>query len=344
VSSFSAGYIASLIGVGPLLVINASSVALGLLVYAATPTWWILVLAGFLTGLGSGATHVGLNAHFTAHFGAQAMNWLHACFGLGTTLGPLGMTALFGAGLSWRWAYGATGVWLIVQAVAFYATRARWTGSTEEARRDSARAEDKKGTLETLRLPIMWLSLLVFFAYTGVESTAGQWAYSLFTNARSISAVTAGMWTSIYWGGLPAGRLLLAPFANRVGTASLLRICMVSVALGAGLLWWHPSNLLSFVGLVLMGFAQGPVFPSLVWATRRRVSVGHVDNAVGFQVAVASLGGAGLSSAAGVLARQLTLETVGPSLFAWPAAMAILHEMTLHRAHVSSLNRSPGQA
>jgi len=338
-SSFSAGYVASLIGVGPLLAISTCGVALGLLAYSLTPTWWLMVLTGLLSGLGSGAAHVGLNAHFAAHLGARALNWLHACFGLGATLGPLMMTSILGAGLSWRWGYGAAGVWMMVLAAAFALTLNRWSGSTEAARVDPAHQSGARSTLETLQLPVVWLSLLVFLAYTGVESTAGQWSYSLFTDARSVPEAVAGVWMTLYWGGLAGSRLLLGPLADRVGITSLLRVCMLGVTLGAGLLWWHTTDLLSFVGLALMGFAQGPIFPSLVSVTPQRVSIGHVDNVIGFQVAAASLGAAALSSAAGVLASWLTLEVVAPFMVAWAAAMVVFHELTLRRAQRTSPNR-----
>ena len=35
--------------------------------------------------------------------------------------------------------------------------------------------------VRTLRLPPAWLSMLLFFLYTGIEICAGQWLYSLLT-------------------------------------------------------------------------------------------------------------------------------------------------------------------
>ena len=331
-SSSNGGYVASLLGVGPLLAISTLGTALGALGIGLTPTWWMMVLAGLVSGLGSGAMHVGLNAHFAAHFGAGALNWLHACFGVGATFGPLVMTSILSAGLSWRWAYGVTGAWLVLLALFFVLSVERWSGSSEQARDGPEQDEGAKHGLETVKLPIVWLTLLLFFAYTGVESTAGQWAYSLFTEARSVAEGTAGLWMTVYWGGLAGGRLLLGSVAERVGTDSLLRLSMVCVTLGAVLIWWQTADLLSFLGLALMGLAEGPIFPSLVSVTPRRISAGHVDNAIGFQVAAASLGAAALSSLAGVLAKQVTLEIIGPFLVFWAVAMLVLHELTLHRA------------
>lgn len=331
VSSFNGGLMVSLIGVGPLLALSSAAAALGLLGYSLAPNWWLMVLTGLVSGVGSGTMHVGLNAHFAANHGLGVINWLHACFGIGATLGPLVMTAILGADLSWRWAYGAAAVAMASAAIYFTSTRSRWSGAAKRAVRSSA--PDAGGrSLATLKLPLVWLSLLLFFSYTGVEATAGQWAYSLFTEVRSVAESTAGFWMSVYWGGLAAGRLMLGVVADRFDVRSLLRLCIFCVILGAALIWWHPTDLLSFLGLALMGFAQGPIFPSLVSGTSRRVDAGHVDNTIGFQVAAASLGVAVLSSLAGVAAERITLEIIGPFLVACSGLTFVLHEMIVRRA------------
>jgi fucose permease len=330
-SSFNAGFIASVIGVGPLLVMGSLTATLGLLGSGVAPAWWALVLAGLLNGLGGGTIHTGLNAHFAANRGVGAMNWLHACFGIGATLGPLMMTAILRAGFSWRWAYGVAGAWMGLLVVCFALTLKQWHGSTEKAVRAERQDTVGKSRLETLQLPIVWLSLLLFSTYVGVESTAGQWAYSLFTEARSVTAETASLWMSVYWGGLAVGRLALGGAADRIGVVSLLRLCIVCMIVGVALMWWHATDMLSFLGLALTGLAEGPVFPSLMSDTPRRVSTSHVDNTVGFQVAAASLGAAVLSSLAGVLAENITLETIGPFMLVCSVTLFILHEVTVRR-------------
>src|SRR5262245_5001321 len=96
----------------------------------------------------------------------------------------------------------------------------------------------------------------IFFVYTGLEAAAGTWAYSLFTEARALSAMTAGMWVGLYWGALTVGRLLAGLAVSVVPVRLLLRLCIISLGLGAALIWLTPTSLLSFLGLALMGLAS----------------------------------------------------------------------------------------
>jgi fucose permease len=330
-SSFNGGPIASAIGVGPLLLIGSLTTALGLLGSGMAPAWWSLVLAGLLNGLGGGTIHTGLNVHFAANRGVGAMNWLHACFGIGATLGPLLMTGVLKAGFSWRWAYMVTAAGMGVLSICFGLTLKRWRGSTETTAGAERQDVPSPSRLDTIRLPAVWLSLLLFCTYVGIESMAGQWAYSLFTEARAVPSEIASFWMSAYWGGITVGRLLLGGIADRVSIISLLRLCMLCVIVGAALVWWDATDRLGFLGLALMGLAEGPIFPSLMSGTPRRVSAGHVDNTIGFQVAAGSLGGATLPSLAGVVAESATLEIIGPFMLLCSVALLILHEVVARR-------------
>ena len=51
----------------------------------------------------------------------------------------------------------------------------------------------------TLRLPALWTGVAAFLLVAGLELSAGQWIYSLFTESRGVSATGAAAWTSGYW-------------------------------------------------------------------------------------------------------------------------------------------------
>jgi len=322
-SSFCSGRMLSLMSIGSLLTLSCIATAVSLIGYALAPAWWVMVALGAIAGFGAGAIDAGLNTFAATQFSTRMVNWLHACYGVGAASGPMIMTAVLAARNPWQRGYAIVGVWQLLLAVCFGLTRRRWPQRSVSHQRASKQVT-RVPNLSTLKLPVMWLSIAIFFLYTGIEAATGVWAYTLFTESRGVSMMTAGLWVSVYWGGLTVGRLLAGGAAGFVSANRLLRLCVAGMALGAAVIWLNAASLLSFLGLGLMGLASAPVFPSLIAATPARLGPGHTGNAVGFQIAAAVLGQSLLPAVAGVLAGSLGLEVIGPALFVAAVMLFVL--------------------
>jgi fucose permease len=324
---FTAGYLTSStlsgrlldrLGVGMLLVLSCVFTAASLLVYGIAPAWWLLVGFALISGLGAGAIDAGLNTYAAGHFDARTVNWLHACFGVGSAAGPIIMTSVLASGHSWRLGYLIVGCAQLGLASCFALTRASWLAGPADASPAPVRSAPARATL---RLPAAWLGIALFFVYTGIEVSAGQWMFSLLTEARGVSTAVAGTCVSMYWASLTAGRVLFGIIAPRVALERALFLCMVAIALGAALVWVNAAAWATFAGFGLMGLCLAPVFPSLISTTPRRIGAEHVANAVGFQVAAAALGGGAMPGLVGVAAQRLSLEVLGPALLVGSLAL-----------------------
>jgi fucose permease len=254
------------------------------------------------------------------------VNWLHACYGIGATGGPLLMTWVLAAGRPWQQGYWIVGVWQLLLAACFSLTLRWWPDAKTPQETPAPSSMRAASTSSALRRLVVWLSIAVFFIYTGIEAAAGTWAYSLFTMARAVPAGTAGLWVSIYWGSFTAGRLISGLIASHTSVPRLLRLCIIGMAAGAAMIWLDLAHLLSFLGLALMGLSSAPIFPSLIAATPTRLGPAHTAHGVGFQIAAAVLGQSLLPSLVGVLAGQWGLEVVGPALLAAAILLLALHE------------------
>jgi fucose permease len=351
-SSFASGRILAHASVGALLVLSCLATAASLAGYALAPSWSVLVGFGLLAGLGAGAIDAGLNTHVATHHGARTLNWLHACYGVGAASGPVLMASVLMMGLAWQRGYAAVAAGQLALSACFLATLRLWPrppGSrrSEPAAPPEAAADAPRPASQasTLRLPAAWLGIAAFFVYTGLEASAGAWAYSLLTEARGVGAMTAGSWLGLYWAGLGAGRVVFGFLVGSAPLHALLRASLAGILLGAGLVSLDLGALPTLLGLALLGLACGPIFPSLIATTPERLGGAHTANAVGFQVAAAALGQALLPSLVGVLAGRLGLEVLGPTLLAAAVALFALHEAIVRPVAPGPANgRTPSPA
>ncbi|HKQ04803.1 MAG TPA: MFS transporter [Blastocatellia bacterium] len=323
-ASFSSSRLLTVMNVGTLLALSCLLMAISLTGYALAPSWGCMVALAPVAGAGSGAIDAGLNSYAALNFSRRTVNWLHACYGIGAAIGPAIMTAVLNAGRPWRWGYAIVAMTQFVMAVAFALTRARWTNI--DAKAQAVGKLPRQSNRGTLRLPAVWLSIAIFFIYTGLETAAGAWAFSFFTEGRGVGAGEAGLWVSVYWGSLTVGRLIFGFVAESRAARWLLRLCLVSIGVGAALIWLNAAPLLSFCGLALMGLASGPVFPSMIAETPRRLGAAHTANAVGYEIAAAMLGASLLPAAIGIAASRFGLESIGPALLLTAILLFVFHE------------------
>lgn len=312
-SSFFSGKIIGKLGVGGTLAASCALTASALLGYTLVPTWWMMVTLAVAAGLGAGAIDAGLNTYVASHFGEGLMQWLHASYGFGVTLGPIIMTAGLNFFGSWRLGYQVVGAAQLLLAASFLLTVKMWQddgAAPHNPEQERHLMEYQTPFSETLRQPVVWLTLLLFMLYTGAEASFGSWTYSLLTLSRNVPVSVAGLWAGSYWATFTIGRVMAGLLTRRFGNANLLKGGFILALSGALLLWWNPFPQASIIAVSAIGFALAPIFPALVSGTSMRVGEKHAANTIGMQIAAAGLGAAVVPSLAGVLAENISLEAI----------------------------------
>lgn len=336
-SGFFSGPVITRLGVGRVLAASCALTGAVLITYTLVPAWWMMVTLGVLAGLGAGAIDAGLNTYVAAHFGEGVMQWLHASYGIGITLGPVIMTFALTQWDSWRLGYITVGGFQLLLAACFALTLPTWGKNDRPAEAGQPmRLTDYRTPLgQTLRQPRTWLSVGLFFVYVGCEVALGAWAYTLLTESRGITPQAAGLLTGSYWATFTIGRIVAGLIAKRVGGEALMQGSLLGAILGALLLWWNPIPAANLAAVALIGFAIAPVFPALMSGTSQRVGDQDAANTIGLQMVATGLGGATISALFGVLAQRISLEIIPACLVALFLVLALMYRAAA-KAPVSS--------
>jgi fucose permease len=312
---------------GPLVAVSTLLIAAALAAEALAPSMWVMTAGTVLFGVGFGALDTALNAHAARHFGARDINWMHASYGLGATLGPLLVTALLSAGRSWRQTYGVMALALAALGGVLVLARRGWRVPASASGPGPAALPTHTAAPTHAAAPGAALGALSFTAVeTGIESAAGIWGYLFLTAGRGLPPAAAGIAVAAYWAMMCAGRVVLGPVAERLGPARVLAVAVAGVPLGAALMTLSilgpipgpGSGVLAVAGLMLLGLAAAPVFPlfTLTTGTTRMVSL---------QVAASAVGGAAIPAGLGLLLGAVGPRLLAPSLLALGLAMGGLY-------------------
>jgi fucose permease len=320
--SFYGGRLIARLGLGWVCFLGSALSAMCALLMGLAQQWTLVVLVMFLWGVGRAALNTSVNTFVASHYSSRQMNWLHAIFGVGSTLGPLLVTFIVAdLNLTWRLSYFILAMTEVVVTLLFFTTLKEWHLNVKVAE-----AKISPTLSQTLRLAPVWLGTALFVMHTGMQMSTGQLSNNLLVEGRGIDPKTAGIWISLFWGFVTIGRLTFGTFINRLGAGVVLRFCMLGTVFGALLIWWNAAPVMSFFGVALAGFTLAPVFPTSVSRIPSLVGSAHSPNAIGIEMAGAALGGALLPGLVGYAATTLGLETIPLGLVIISVLQFTLHE------------------
>lgn len=326
-TSTTTGKILSALPVGLLLTISCLITGVSLLTYAYAELWILVIIATFSLGAGGGAIDTSINTFAASAFSPSVVNWLHAFYGIGATAGPFLITWMLVHEHSWFHGYLVVGIVQVGLSVLFLTTLRYWKMTP-----GNGGGNVKTGTYaEAFRIPTFWLSVMIFFIYTGLEMGVGQWAFTILTRSREIPEERAGLWTSAYWASLTAGRIVFGFVLTRIRVHHVLTGAFAGIVVGTLLFAGNALPALALAGIIVIGFSNAPVFPCLISLTPRQVGEQQAGNMIGFQISAALVGGALLPALAGWATDYFGWEVI-PFFFIVEALILFILYMLVSRS------------
>lgn len=341
-ASLSNGRVVPRLGSGMVLMLAAASACVGAAVYVVGPAFAVLMVGSLFLGASAGALDATLNAYVSVHLEHRFLSFMHGGFGIGATLGPLGVTALLAAGASWRVAYALLAILQVALLLAWLRLRSSFVDAAPVpvgpgSMANVAGFEGDVGEAMPLRpdaVPdtaphhplVPALNVGLFFLYSGTEVATGLLIATLLVE-RGAPVTTAGYLASAYWFALTVGRFINGAVGTRLSPLRALAGAVVGALVGLSLVAFGgvvPTGL----GLVVLGFSLAPIFPSLVALTPSRVGVARTPRAIGYQLAGASVGVTVVPGLVSLAADRVGTWSIGPCLLGCGVVFAGLHLAT----------------
>jgi len=284
------GMVAARIGVARTLALGYALMAIGILTMAVSGR--DVGIAGLAAaGLGLGCVSPLTNlmaARLTPARAAAALGAVNLCWGLGAALWPLAAAASINRG-GLQPALTIVCVLLATMVVPF--ARAAFPPDVPHAEGDA----DRTVAISFVRLAAFGLCIAL---YAGTEAAVGGWVTEY---ARRIATGSgASRWelaASVFWGGLTAGRAVVAVWLTRRWETTALFGGIASVAIAILLLLVAPGIGTVLAAALVCGVGLGPVFPVTVAALAREFPT----RMAGPMVALGSLGAGTLPLAVGAI-------------------------------------------
>lgn len=289
-SSMTSGRINARFSTVTIAITSTLLTAIGLVGFSVSQNLLFLCFFAIPLGLGAGAIDSALNNYTALHYNAMVMNFLHCSYGVGVTVGPLLMSFALSGGGIWRSGYTTAFVIQLCITAILVLSIPLWS---KVARNDGLEQTEDPPLMklsETLKLPGLWLALLIFFTSCGIEFTCGNWGSTFLVEAKGLPVEFAARMVTLYYIGITLGRFLSGVLAARLSCWRIIGIGLCCISLAVVLLLIPASPYLAGFGLFLVGLGNGPIFPNLVHLTPQNFGANASASVMGLQLALANTG------------------------------------------------------
>ena len=303
-------------------VVSIITSAVGLLGFALSSEFYMLIIFAIPYGLGAGGVDACLNNYVALHYESKHMSWLHAMWGLGATISPYIMGFALTRGNDWNNGYLIVAIIQFVISFIVLFTIPKWKKNQQEE------TNKKTKTLkEIFSIKGAVSCFITFFCYCALEQTAMLWASSFLVDVRNLSFDIGAMFASLACIGITLGRIINGFLTLKFSDKTLIRIGLVIIAIGVGLLF-IPLTSTSIVAFILIGLGCAPIYPCIIHNTPILFGEENSQAMIGVQMACAYLGVLIIPPLFGVLAENISISLLPIFLLIVLITMVIANEIT----------------
>lgn len=253
------------------------------------PSGWALIAVmcgtgffGFGFGFGGGPLNAFAVLLFPRHQ-TTALTALHMSAGAGLTMAPFYFNMFAAAGF---WLAGPVSLLIVTTAVLVISLLAEFP--TPPVELGTKTAAHPAASL------FFWLTALVSVIYSIAEGTFSNWALLFVEEERHLSAETAALSLTCFWGSITLGRLLVSVLVLRVPPTAILATLPVLIAIAFWLLPGVDSPGSALLGFAFAGFACSAFFPMLVTFSAKPFA--HAISWIASMLTAAMMVGVGIGS------------------------------------------------
>jgi FHS family Na+ dependent glucose MFS transporter 1 len=255
--SFAAGRVYDRVKGHPILCLALLILASMMVLVPLVKALLFLQVLFFIIGSAGGSLDVGINTLIVWLHGDRVppfMNGLHAFFGIGTTVAPLIVAAVLSNMGSLNSVYWALAILILPVGllILFFPSPSHILA--------------RQNAVDRPAVPILiFLTVVIFFTYTGAELGFGGWIYTYTTSQEYANPAMAASINAVFWAALTVGRLISIPLAVKLKPQIILWVdfCGVIVSLLI-IIFFSSTETLLWFGTIGTGLFMASIFPTLL--------------------------------------------------------------------------------
>ena len=267
VSSFSSERIVKRFKTAPVAVFSTALTVIALLGFSFSKNMVWLCLCAIPQGLGAGSIDVALNNYVAKHYNASHMNFLHCFYGVGVALSPYLMSLFLKDNMNWRLGYRAMFYIQLAILIILALSLPLWKKVTTDKNGETVQKSKTVKFSVLLKNSAVRAQWFVFIGSCAIESVCLVWGSTYLVNAKGASPEYGAKLVTFYFAGLALGRFVSGLIVKKLSSEKIVYIGQALTFLAILILLLSKNTAIATIGLFLVGFGNGPLFPNMTQLT-----------------------------------------------------------------------------
>ena len=284
--------------------IGLSFMALSLILYAFASNIYIIGLGFIILGIGNAIVDVGANSYIIKAYDAKKVSLLHACWGIGSSVGPIIMALTITFLNNYRLGFGIGAVIIIAVVILMRFMKRKWETNKESVAKEivelhSVSEEEKtsnKKFIDIIKIDLALVVMICFFFGNALNGLMNTWIATIYVSQRNITVIEGANLATVFFASLTITRLILGFVATNFKTKNVIFFGIIVSIIGIGLMFIKSTNMhFLYFNVAILGIGISPIIPFFNHYLKALFGENNVGEILGF-CSIFSLTGIGISS------------------------------------------------
>ena len=278
--------------------------ALSLILYAVAHNIYIVGIGFIMLGIGNAVVDVGANSYVIKAYDAKKVSLLHACWGIGSSVGPMIMSLSIIVLNNYRAGFVIGAIIIISVFIMMRFMKRKWEANKVNVAKEivelhSVSEEEKtsnKKFADIIKIDLALIVMICFFFGNAFNGLINTWIATIYVSQRHISVIEGANLATVFFASLTITRVILGFIASKFKTKNVILFGIILSIIGVGIMFIKSTNMyFLYLNVAILGIGIAPIIPFFNHYLKTLFGENNVGEILGY-CSIFSLTGIGISS------------------------------------------------
>ena len=322
--------------------IGLAFMALCLVLYGVAKNIYVIIIGFIILGIGNAIVDVGANSYIIKAYDAKKVSLLHACWGIGSSIGPMIMAFSISFLNNYRAGFAIGAIIVIAVFVLMRFMKRKWEANKEKVAKEivelhSVSEEEKSSNrkfTDVIKIDLALIVMICFFFGNALNGLMNTWIATIYVEQRHLTVIEGANLATVFFASLTITRIILGFIASNFKTKTVILFGIILSIVGIGIMFIKSTNMhFLYLNVAILGIGISPIIPFLNHYLKDLFGENNVGEILSFS-SIFSLTGIGISSfCATLVVRFFGIDVIQIYIMAVVIILFIIFSYIAYRAN-----------